>query len=213
MPYPARRRFLWGAAAASLAGVPRAMALRSCDERECAVTRHAPFTGVRATNATMFACWAATMEMILRSSGVDIDQRAIVVQTFGGHEAVTHDPRKLVGAVQRVYREPNGARWRVSVRDVHGANGEYLDESRIIRALENEAGLLVATADRMMMLVGLRHVWGKDDILQATAADPTVEGRKSRRLDPGVRLLERAELVPVTRGGQLLFVADIEAAA
>jgi len=176
------------------------------------------FSMVRATQQTLVWCWAATLEMIFRWHRRPISQVNIVTQTFGAPLNVPANPIVLINSVNRSYVDDGGRPFRVRARvwgPDYGAN--QIDNSTIIGSLTDNRPLVVCNMSHMMVLIGFQYLQQGAFIqpVNAWVADPFLVGSLppapgQSPLPPGFRYLLTPEMVPVTMGGQLRFMADLD---
>jgi hypothetical protein len=219
-----RRRLVLGAPIAVAAGVlsPFCLAEHTCiaegSGQSCdAKIKTGAFSRVSATQKTLLWCWAATLEMIFRWKGKNIRQEDIVIQTFGSAQVAAANPIVLINAVNRTYRDRSGASFSVSARIWGPDFGvAQIDNGTLISSLSAERPLVVCNTSHMMALVGINYLrfGGAIQVRQAWVADPMISGSVTdsmgaMKLAPGFRYLFPPEMIPVTIGGQLRFVADL----
>lgn len=212
-----RRSFLGGAAAYVAAGPRTAEAYRDCQADNfgrpyCHVgIQSQDFRFVRADQRMMFWCWAATLQMIFDWHGYSISQDRIVAQTFGAVVNLPADPFVLINSVNRQYIDNFGDPFSVDslVYSVDFGVAQ-IDNRDLVASLSAERPMVYCNNSHMMVLIGAGY-WdvGFPQVFSAWVADPWPGAQFAPDMGPGFRDLSQAEMVPVQRGGQLRFVAEV----
>lgn len=158
---------------------------------------------------------AASLSMIFRWHGKEVDQRAIVEQTLGAQWDTALDPLLLMQSVRREYSDRRGTPFFVTSR-IYSADFGFgeITNCDIIMELRNERPLVICNLTHMMVLIGVDYRPQYDcttpNIVSAWVADPHPFAQHAYDMGPGFRDLRSSEMVPVHRGGELRFMATIQ---
>jgi hypothetical protein len=161
-----------------------------------------PFDAQQATHW----CWAATVANAFRLSGHAVSQARIVREVYGNVVNMRSGPSTNVSSLlDRAWTDDDGARFRARLMGVFDASaGRYdLDGRALVGALRAGRPLVIGTSSHAMLLIGASYETEGDAVrvVGATVFDPWP--------GVGVRALSPEEMVPVARGGQLAFIADV----
>jgi hypothetical protein len=169
------------------------------------------------TQPLSYWCWAATLQMICFAHGYQISQPSIVRQTFGAVVNMPADPITLINSVNRDYVDDMGRSFSLNSNvwsQIHGLSNT--NNAAAMQQLAAEKPLVVCNKSHMMVLIGMSYLIypnGAQQVQSAWVADPMVTGvtpsGNLEQLAPGFRYLSIPEMVPVSVGGQLTFVAEV----
>lgn len=123
-------------------------------------------------------CWAASISMILRHHGHEVQQDRIVSEAWGAPVNMPGGPETLLASLNRVWTDARGKRFRV-VGDVFSANPVTAAQD-----LADGHPLLIGTMGHAMVLTAVtyqRDVMGNGVVVEAVVRDPW-PGRGRRTL-------------------------------
>lgn len=146
-------------------------------------------------------CWAACIAMVFAFHGHRVRQERIVAEAFGGGTGGT--PPSIAAQLDRVWVDDGGRRFRSRLRTLFDAyaGGSVLDLSAIVAALDRSEPMILGARDHAVVLAAIDYT--------TTVQGPVALG--GGVFDPwpgrGPRELSADELVPLSRGGGLGFIA------
>lgn len=126
-------------------------------------------------------CWAASIEAVLNYYGYNITQEDIVFQTWGQIRNMPGTPRDILTALNKVYVDRDGKRFRVS------ANALTANHITAAQDLANNKPLIIGTLGHAMVLTAVQYDRdrnGNGQIVNAIVRDPWPESPGRRSLTP-----------------------------
>jgi hypothetical protein len=163
-------------------------------------------------------CWAASIAMILTFNGHPIDQKEIVIQTYGARYGTlpclpAGTDATLASALSSQYVDLNGTNFTSQITAAFDAQSGYvgINNATIVNELLANRPLLVCNTHHAMVIYGVVYIpnpMGPPAILRVDVVDPWPY---SPRLHP----LSPPEIIPVGMmaapgvPGQLMFVASV----
>lgn len=189
-----RRKFLatMGAGAISSALAPKSFAEGQCAQpfvypngyaiQQCSVgIPSGIFQFVAANQQNSQWCWAACIQMMFRMYGYDLPQALLVHQTWGGIVNMPAQPHQIMAALNRIYIDKNGRRFRAS------GNSFSVNIATAIQDLANRSPLIVGALGHATVLTALNYAQSNAGELQVNSAivrDPWPLNPSRRTLSP-----------------------------
>lgn len=149
-------------------------------------------------------CWAACISMVFAFHGHPVSQERVVEEAYGGlYDLPSGSGRNIARQLDRRWVDDNGRRFRsrlVALYDAHDGR-EEMDNTAVVNGLSHEQPMIVGARDHTVVLTAVDYV--------ASPAGPRLLGAGVFDPWPGIgpRDLAADEMVPVTEGGSLGFVA------
>jgi hypothetical protein len=145
-------------------------------------------------------CWAASVQMVAKSQGVDLPQQAVVQKIFGPRMPClpSGNIQNIVAGIQGIYRRDDGATVAIQARAFVGNNGYAMP---LIQSISSGRPFIFLTQTHAMVAVGVH--WA--DVLNA-AGQPTgyVQIFDIELIDPfftfGARKYNTFQIRPDTAG-------------
>lgn len=207
-----RRVFLGGGMLGAIAGTATPgwtrVSCRAADDREQICHAEVNFDAfLEEAYDTQHAsqwCWAACIAMVFAFYGHPVRQERIVAEAYGGvYNLPSGSGFNIAKQLDRPWVDERGRTFRsrlLSVFDAHA--GSYdLDYAMVVDALAKGRPLIVGTRDHTVVLTAVEYTAARDGarVLGAGVFDPW----------PGIgpRDLAADEMVPLSEGGSLGFVA------
>jgi len=155
-------------------------------------------------------CWAACLSTFFNFYGHPLDQKEIVAARFGGQVVCAGDPTvtAVVNGLNRTWVDDNGSSFTSTVEAAydHYRGIMNLTNRMIVNELNNGHPLYVATQQHAMVAYRVSY---SDGPMQSDAA---IWGFTVADPFPGfarIHALSGADIVPVERGGSLIFCATV----
>ena len=146
-------------------------------------------------------CWAACIAMVFAFHGHPLRQERIVGEAYGG--VAGSAGRSIAAQLDRVWVDDGGHPFRSRLRTLFDAyaGDAVLDLSKVVAALRRGEPMILGARDHAVVLAAIDYA--------ATSEGPQALG--GGVFDPwpgrGPRELAADELVPLSRGGSLGFIA------
>lgn len=152
-------------------------------------------------------CWAASISMIFSFYGHPIDQKEIVRQMFGNVVCFpAGSTLTIASALSRAWRDANGNVFRSRVVAAYDpANGiNAINNTIIVNELQNDNPLLYCNQSHAMVnyLVDYTPTPSGPYVRAVGVVDPWP-------YSPRTHPLSGPEMLPVTLGGQMTFLASV----
>ena len=147
-------------------------------------------------------CWAACIAMVFAFRGHPVRQERIVAEAYGGGAGSNSEPN-IAAQLDRAWIDDGGRRFRSRLRTLFDAyaGDSVLDLSNVVAALGRGEPMILGARDHAVVLTAIDYV--------TTEQGPVAVG--GGVFDPwpgrGPRELAADELVPLSRGGGLGFIA------
>jgi hypothetical protein len=145
-------------------------------------------------------CWAACIAMVFAFHGHPVRQERIVAEAYGG---IASGGRSIAAQLDRIWVDDGGHRFRSRLHtlfDAYAGDG-VLDLANVVGALRRSEPMIMGANDHVVVLSAIDYA--------VTSEGPQAVGGAA--FDPwpgrGPRLLAADELVPLSRGGGLGFIA------
>lgn len=152
-------------------------------------------------------CWAASISMLFSYYGHRVDQERIVEEAYGGPFNWAGQGFTIARALNRVWIDDNGDRFRARLTAAYDANAgiHAITDAQIVSALHAEQPLLLGARSHAMVLTSIRYrsTSTGPQILSAGVFDPWPGNGGARGTFPD-------EITPRHRGGSLIFLANVK---
>lgn len=231
-----RRHFAKIGAAAVLLSPSTALAFHECKDIEipggkkgedciAGIASHR-FRHVSAVQNSMFGSWAAAMQMVFAGNGYYIEQQDIASQTFTKEEITKLGSTTGQGDVQNSFDLMNSLEGKeyidqaentfsVRLRYFGADLGTATNNAKIIiKQLDNEIPMVYCSDTHMMALIGVSYVTREDvpypQLTGGWVGDPFIATKPVSDLELGFRDLGPDEVLPVSLGGRLVFIAQVK---
>jgi len=152
-------------------------------------------------------CWAACVSMICNWHHHPLDQADIVTRIYGGTANMPGDDQVLTRVLNDTWTDKNGASFTIAAKTFSPMMNSFnVSNADIVSDLENDKPILVGARSHATVLARVDYYDGPNgpQIVQAHVIDPWPGAASPPYY---ARFLAPDELVPVTSGGNLRFMA------
>ncbi len=158
-------------------------------------------------------CWAASISMVCRFHGFHLSQKSIVARVYNGTANMSGDDRVLTAALNSVWQDDDGRRFRISAEVFSPMMRQSnIDNRRVVDDLKNDRPMIAGTRAHVTVVARVDYLpqpGGTPQIGRVHVIDPFPGAAPPPE---HARFLEADEMMPVTNGGSLRYLASIRVA-